>query len=103
MTKLSALTTFIKSANAGASKITFDMGFASRDRFDRVVASGGVSPMTIAPLFNVRSEDVEIFEYEPALMIKVTIPRAVKSGGVAERDFDGVQQFAPLLDLEIEL
>ena len=101
MARLSELTTFIKSANAGASRITFDMGFASRDLFDRVAASGAVSPAAIAPLFGIAPEEVAVFAYLPALMIKVTIPRPAKSGGVAERDFDGVQQFAPLLDLEV--
>ena len=39
----------------------------------------------------------------PARIIKVTLPRPAMSGGLAERDFDGVQQFAPLLDIPVAL
>jgi len=101
MSKLTELTTFIKSANAGASLLTFDMGFSSKEAFDRVASSDAITPATIAGLYHVSPADVAIHPYEPALMLKITIPRPVMSGGVAERDFDGTQQFAPLLDLEV--
>lgn len=99
--KLDAIAKFIKSANAGASQLTFDIGFADAASYRRVVASGVLDAGRIARLYQVAVEDVQIHAYDPAWVIKITIPRREIAGGVAERDFDGVQQFVPLLDLEI--
>lgn len=101
MTRLSDAASFIKSANAGASQLTFDIGFSDPARFNAVLASGAISREAVARLYRLRPEDVAIHPYVPASTIKITVPRPVISGGVEERDFDGVQQFIPLLDLEI--
>lgn len=101
--KLSDITSFLKSANAGASELTFDIGFADREMFDKVVATGAITPESMGKLYTMPASDVQVFAYAPALIIKVTIPRVVRSGGIAERDFDGTQQYAPLLDFPIPL
>ncbi len=101
MARLDSVARYIKSGNAGASFITFDIGFDDEDQFQQVSGSGRITPSAIAPLYNLDEADVAIFAYAPALIIKITIPRSGSSGGIEERDFDGVQQFAPLLDLEI--
>lgn len=100
---LSTIAAFIKSANAGASLITFDIGFADAATFDRVVRSGSIDASVIGALYGVPAAEVRIYPYLPSSTIKITIPRAVISGGPEERDFDGVQQFAPLLDLPVTL
>ena len=99
--QLSSIAAFIKSANAGASMLTFDIGFATREDFDFVSASGALSAAVIAGLYPVAASDVRIYAYAPSLVIKITIPRPRSAGGVAERDFDGVQQFAPLLSVPV--
>jgi hypothetical protein len=99
--KLVDAASFIKSANAGASYLTFDIGFADAQTFERVAGSGVITPDLIAGLYPIPAEDVRIFIYRPSWVIKITIPRPVMSGGLAERDFDGVQQFAPLLTIEV--
>lgn len=101
MARLDTVASYVKSGNAGASYITFDIGFRDKGSFDRVSRSEGLSAEVIAPIYNLDPADIAIFAYVPALIIKVTIPRSGCSGGIEERDFDGVQQFAPLLDLEI--
>jgi hypothetical protein len=101
--KLSEIASFIKSANAGASQLTFDIGFDDASLYRRVSASGSLSPAAVARLYGIEPGDVRIYPYAPSTTIKITIPRPVISGGIDERDFDGVQQFAPLLDLEVEL
>lgn len=101
MARLDTVASYIKSGNAGASFITFDIGFASEEQFLRVSQSEGLNAAAIAPLYNLQAADVAIFAYKPALIVKVTIPRAGTSGGIEERDFDGVQQFAPLLELDV--
>lgn len=98
--KLVDIASFIKSSNAGASYLTFDIGFPDRKTFERVVQSEIISAALISRLYPVAPADVQIYAYRPSMAIKITIPRPVMSGGLAERDFDGVQQFAPLLDIE---
>jgi hypothetical protein len=99
--KLCELASFIKSSNAGATALTFDIGFDDPKKYQHVLGTGAISPQSVAKLYRLTPEQVEIFNYTPALAIKITMPRPVISGGVAERDFDGVQQFAPLLDIEV--
>ena len=101
--KLSELATFIKSANAGATQLTFDIGFADEATFRRVVESGAIDANKVAALYGVARDRVRIYAYTPACAIKITIPRPSLSGGLDERDFDGVQQFAPLLDIEVDV
>src|SRR5688572_8766544 len=91
----------IKSTNAGASQITFDIHFEDRDVYTRVIESRAVSAEVVAGLYKIDPRDIAVYHYDPALTIKITIPRRVTSGGNAERDFDGVQQFALLLDIVV--
>ncbi|MDO8280407.1 MAG: DUF4387 family protein [Burkholderiaceae bacterium] len=91
----------IKCRNAGASWLSIDIPFDTEAYYRRAIASKVINPDLIAKIYGVRTEDVRIYEYDPAQALKVTIPRATFSGGIDESDFDGAQQFAPLLDLEI--
>tara|TARA_A100001037_G_scaffold267710_1_gene260763 strand:- start:17117 stop:17458 length:342 start_codon:yes stop_codon:yes gene_type:complete len=101
--RLDELASFIKSTNAGATKLTFDIGFADEETFRVALDSGAINKAVVSALYGVPQDAIEIYEYAPAQIIKVTIPRSVMSGGLAERDFDGVQQFAPLLDIPVPL
>lgn len=98
---LNEIASFIKSANAGASMLTFEVGFDHADQYARVVAARVVTPESVAPLYGLRPEQVKVYDYRPSLVIKISIPRPSLSGGLDERDFDGVQQFAPLLDMPV--
>lgn len=99
--RLGDLAPGMKGRNAGASWLTFDIAFKDLAAFERAVASGVIDAALIAGLYGVREDEVRIFVYRPAQAIKVTIPRASFAGGIEESDFDGAQQFAPLLDVEI--
>lgn len=101
MTTLGEIAESLKSANAGASWLTFDIGFAGAEQFDRVCASGAVTPDVLAELYSVDSAEVRVYHYRPSLTIKATIPRDTFGDQAGERDFDGVQQYIPLLDIEI--
>jgi hypothetical protein len=100
--KLADLATFVKSNNAGVSFLTFDIGFPDSATFERVVAGGAINAAAVAARYPCAAEEVRIFAFAPANVVKITIPRPYPSGGLDERDFDGVQQYAPLLDLELE-
>lgn len=99
--RLCDIATFIKSANAGASILTFDIGLPTADAMERVRKSEVINAELIARLYPVRRQDVRIYYYLPSLVIKISIPRPGGNGGLDERDFDGVQQFAPLLTIDV--
>jgi hypothetical protein len=101
VTRLADAAHAIKSANAGASWLTFDVVFADQHTYQRVCRAAVLSPALFARLYGVDPAQVRVFHCEPVLTIKVTIPRATAAGGADETDFDGVQQFAPLLDVDV--
>jgi hypothetical protein len=96
---LGAVARTLKSANAGASWITFDMFFDSPSDLDAAVAA--LTPARVAALYGVGEGEVMTFVIESLLALKVTIPRASFLGSADERDFDGVQQHVHLLDVMV--
>jgi hypothetical protein len=102
-TKLSALASTIRSKNAGVDKVTFDIIFSDRRNFERVRDSGAINRQSIAALFGIADETISDFViFEPAPAIKFTLYRPRPSGSPGDPDIFGAQQYAPLLDLEIE-
>jgi hypothetical protein len=101
VTALGSVASAVKSANAGASMLTLDMTFATAATLQAVIDNGLLSASSIASCYAVDPEAVQLFVCWPVLAIKVTIPRREPSGGRGETDFDGTQQFIPLLGLEV--
>jgi hypothetical protein len=101
MTALTDLADVVKSANAGATWLTLDVGFADPAAYRRAICAPALAPAAIAALYAVRPEQVMVYHCDEIQTIKVTLPRAVADGGAAETDFDGTQQFIPLLGLPI--
>lgn len=101
MARLGKLAPGIKCRNAGASWLSIDIPFDHEADYRKAVAKGEINAPLISRIYGVPEGDVRIYAYDPAQAIKVTIPRATFAGGVDESDFDGAQQFAPLLDVEI--
>jgi hypothetical protein len=103
MATLRQLAETVKSANAGASWLTFDIVFSDAARLQEVWDTEVVGSALFAQLYRVDADSVRVFRCDPINTIKVTIPRRSGMGGPDETDFDGVQQFAPLLDVEVPL
>lgn len=101
MTRLADVASSIKSANAGASMLTFDISFPSKASLRAVLDAGALSTSAIAARFLVEPSAMRLFVCWPVLAIKVTMPRRTTAGGREETDFDGTQQFVPLLDLNV--
>lgn len=98
-TPLGLLAKSVKSANAGATWLTLDVVFDDNASYERVQATSALSADVIATAYGVSAADVRVFECPQIRTLKVTLPRG--AAGLHERDFDGVQQFAPLLDLPV--
>lgn len=89
----------IKCRNAGASWISIDLPFGDIESFR--IGVNSITQDDIARIYGLEPEAVRIYPFEPAMAIKITLPRATWNGGIEETDFDGAQQFAPLLDLKM--
>ena len=104
MTKLKDLAKVIRSKNAKAYEITFDIMFPDKETYDRVKESGVLCEQTICDLYHVAPDDIVVMMFfEPALAFKFTLKRPMTrlQGSVGENDVFGTQQHAPLLDIEI--
>ena len=101
MPTLRDITEAIKSANAGASWLTFDVVFPDTATLSTVWDSHVLSPGLFQRIYRVDADSVQVFRCDSINTIKVTIPRHSGLGGPDETDFDGVQQFAPLLKIEV--
>jgi hypothetical protein len=101
MAKLSELASLIRSKNAGAFVLSFDVMFDDWDTYVRVRDSGKLTPELFSELFATPIEEVEFYTYDAGLAIKASIPRPIASGDVGDSDVLGGQQYGPLVDIEI--
>jgi hypothetical protein len=87
----------VRSKNAGPFTVTFDLFFPDAETFRDVCARKVLTPELVAELYRLQPDQVKIFEFEPALAIKVSIPRLLPGGAPGDTDVAGGQQFVPLL------
>jgi hypothetical protein len=97
--ELQRIAKVIRSKNAGPCLVTFDLIFGSRKDF--LVARDHLPflKQEVARRYGRTLEEISIIDFEPALAVKITIPRDVVSGDPGDRDVYGAQQHAPLLDI----
>ena len=100
--KLKDLASLIRSKNAGPFWITFDIMFKTDADFERAVAANLITQNWIAETYDVPSQNVVLVNLKPARAIKFSFPRKVPQGDPGERDMYSGQQYAPLMELEIE-
>ena len=100
--KLSELAKTIRSKNAGVDKITFDVIFTDRERYERVRNARVLTRESVCRLYGIAPERISDFvEFDAANAIKFTILRERPSGSPGDPDIFGSQQYAPLLDIEV--
>lgn len=90
----------IRSKNAGPTTLTLDLLFNDAAGFRAACAADVLHAAHIGKLYGVPADSVEIFPYEPALAIKISMPRRLVAGDPGDRDVYGAQQHGPLLSLE---
>ena len=101
MAKLGDLARLIRSKNAGAFMLTFDVMFDDDATYQRVLKSRVLTKERFAKIYQVPEEDVLFFEHEAAKAIKISIPRPYVQGARDDGDAYGGQQHAPLVELEL--
>ena len=94
----------IRSKNAGSFWITLEVIFGDRSYYEEVKRSGSITAQAIADAYGVKLEMIQGFIfYDAGMGIKANLRRPTPSGGPGETDVYGCQQYAPLLDLEVDL
>lgn len=91
----------VRSKNAGPFVVSFDLFFEAVEDYRAVVDSGRLTPEAVARVYGLEPGEVRVSPFEPALAIKIAIPREVPGGGPGDTDVAGGQQFVPLLALEL--
>jgi Domain of unknown function (DUF4387) len=95
------LVSSVRSKNAGPFSLTFDLFFPDAATWQEVVDQSVLTPGRVADLYGLRPEEVQVFNFFPALAIKVSIPRLVPGGAPGDSDVAGGQQFVPLLSIAV--
>ena len=103
MVKLRDIASVVRSKNAGAFEITFDVLFSDENTYQRTKQTGVISPQLFARLYNVPVEECDFLTFDAAYAFKCTILRPIPSGDVGDTDVYGAQQHAPLLEVDIPL
>ena len=101
MAMLGDLARLIRSKNAGAFSLTFDIMFDDDETYQRVVRSKVLNKDLISRLYRLPPEDVTLFEHDAAKAVKVSIPRPIPQCDILDGDAYGGQQYAPLVTLQI--
>ena len=103
MAKLKDIVAVCKSKNAGPFELTIDAVFSDPETFEKVKATGVITPALFAELYGVEEEDILFTVYDAGLAFKATLPRLVGAGDLGDTDVYGAQQHAPLLEVEVPI
>lgn len=88
----------IRTKNAGPYELTMDVMFDNEGIFQKVKASGVLSPRTVIEMYKIPQEHlIACLFWDQALSFKATIKRPVVSGSFGDLDVHGSQQHAPLI------
>ena len=101
MAKLEEVAKYIRTKNAGPFWVTAEIFCDGEKEYETVRSSPNVSRATVAGLFRVKEEDVQIF-YVPSLyVVKISFPRPYASGYRFERDMHFGQQYRLLAGIDL--
>jgi hypothetical protein len=101
VTRLLDLCSLIRSKNAGPFWLTFDFMARDRQTYEQLARSSVFTPQLFADLYGADPDRILIVHHDRAQAIKVSMPRPVRQGDLADSDSYGGQQYAPLVDLEV--
>lgn len=102
MPKVSDVTRYVRSKVAGPFWVTVDVFFESPEAFAKYHNSKALSRGAIAKLYGVSEQYVKHIPVESLSMVKISYPRPTPVGWIEERDLHSGQQYAHLLDLELD-
>ena len=104
MSRLTDMARVVRSKNTSPFTYSLDIMFRDAAAYRAFKERRMVDPALIAGLYGLDvSEVLDIIYFDPALAIKICLPREVSSGAPGDRDVYGAQQHSPLLLWEFEL
>lgn len=96
------LADIVRSKNAGPYRITFDILFRDKARYEAVKATGAINADAVAAAYGLRPQDISsFFEIDMANAIKITIRRPRAQGSLGDGDMYGCQHHVPLMQLQV--
>lgn len=99
---LHELADIVRSKNAGPYRITLDVMFSDKDRYERVRDSNAISPESVAGAYGLDVSQISsFFRIDHALAIKVTITRPRAQGAAGDGDMYGCQHHVPLMNIAV--
>jgi hypothetical protein len=102
MQALKTLADIVRSKNAGPYRITFDILFRDKARYEAVRETGAVNPAAVAAAYGLPLSAISsFFEVDMANAIKITIKRPCAQGAIGDGDMYGCQHHVPLMELPI--
>lgn len=101
MVKLGDIAKLIRSKNAGAFWLTFDIMFDDDESYRRVLESNAITPEIFAKIYKVPLDDIIFVHHDAARAIKISIPRPIFQGEIEDADLYGGQQYGPLVEIEV--
>lgn len=91
----------VRSKNAGPFWLTVDIFCENADVFERLCKAPKLKSQAVADLLKTAPEGVKIFQINALNVIKISLPRPIVQGAIADRDMHGAQ-WACLLQEELE-
>ena len=94
---LTNLFRLIRSKDAGPFMLTVDLFCHDADGYARLLDSGVVTPALFADLYGVDPASVEVHRVDTINALKISFPRPIPSGELADDDITGGQTYGPLV------
>ena len=88
----------IRSKDAGPFMLTTDLFCHDAEKYQRLLDSGVVTPALFADLYGVDPATVEVHRVDTINALKISFPRPVPSGELADDDITGGQAYGPLVE-----
>lgn len=96
------LADIVRSKNAGPYRITFDIMFTDKARYETVRDSDAITPETVAAAYGLDISQISsFFKIDQAMALKVTIIRPRPQGAAGEGDMYGCQHHVPLMNIAV--
>ena len=102
MPKLREICRHVRSKNAGPFWVTVDLFFDGEENYRRYHRSASLAPALFERLYGTEARHVKHVPVDDLRVVKISYPRPQPQGWMGERDMHCGQQFARLLDVEIE-
>jgi hypothetical protein len=88
----------IRSKNAGPFTITIDLFFEDHAAYQALRSLEEFSAASIAELYGVDVDTVEIHDVPSIDALKISLPRRIPGGTPGDTDVTGGQQYGPLVE-----